>query len=175
MPEIMERGYIYIAQPPLYKVKKGKQERYIKDDEGLTEYLTTLALENAEIHVNESAPALSGLPLEKLVNQFRKTHETIKRVSRLIPADILEKMIYGDLISTEDFNNKEKLNLGQLTYLNSYQTKMVMVLFIPLKLSKTKSVMFITQALMFVNMVLIRYMTVIMNFLTQKSLLSIQN
>ncbi len=109
MPEIMERGYIYIAQPPLYKVKKGKQERYIKDDEGLTEYLTTLALENAEIHVNESAPALSGLALEQLVKQFRKTHETIKRVSRLIPADILEKMIYGEIIETEDFKNKARV------------------------------------------------------------------
>ena len=109
MPEIMERGYIYIAQPPLYKVKKGKQERYIKDDEGLTEYLTTLALENAEIHVNESAPALSGLSLENLVKQFRKTHETIKRVSRLIPADILEKMIYGDVIAIEDFKVKDKV------------------------------------------------------------------
>ena len=109
MPEIVERGYIYIAQPPLYKVKKGKQERYIKDDEGLTEYLTTLALENAEIHVNESAPALSGLSLENLVKQFRKTHETIKRVSRLIPADILEKMIYGDVIAIEDFKVKDKV------------------------------------------------------------------
>ena len=109
MPEIMERGYIYIAQPPLYKVKKGKQERYIKDDEGLTEYLTTLALENAEVHVNESAPALSGLPLEQLVNQFRKAHETIKRVSRLIPADILEKMVYSDAIANEDFTSKDKV------------------------------------------------------------------
>ena len=110
MPEIMERGYIYIAQPPLYKVKKGKQERYIKDDEALTEYLTTLALENAEIHVNESAPAISDMALEQLVNQFRKTHETIKRVSRRIPADILEKMIYGEYISNEDFSDKEKVD-----------------------------------------------------------------
>merc|ERR1711935_1077934 len=93
MPEIMERGYIYIAQPPLYKVKKGKQERYIKDDDGLTEYLTTLALENAEIHVNESAPALSGVALESLVNQYRETKDNIKRLSRQIPADILEKML----------------------------------------------------------------------------------
>ena len=109
MPEIMERGYIYIAQPPLYKVKKGKQERYIKDDEGLTEYLTTLALESAEIHVNESAPAISGLALEQLVNQFRKTHETIKRVARMMPADILEKMIYGEQITSEEFSDKDKV------------------------------------------------------------------
>ncbi|WP_076417392.1 DNA topoisomerase (ATP-hydrolyzing) subunit B [Colwellia sp. UCD-KL20] len=109
MPEIMERGYIYIAQPPLYKVKKGKQERYIKDDEALTEYLTTLALDNAELHVNESAPAISGVSLENLVNQFRSTMDTIKRVSRQIPSDILEKMVYAKSIAKEDFNNQAKV------------------------------------------------------------------
>ncbi|MCJ8320094.1 MAG: DNA topoisomerase (ATP-hydrolyzing) subunit B [Colwellia sp.] len=109
MPEIMERGHIFIAQPPLYKVKKGKQERYIKDDEGLTEYLTTLALDNAEIHVNEQAPAISGVALEQLVNQFRKTHEIIAKISRQIPADILEKMIYSNTISADDFSDKNKV------------------------------------------------------------------
>ncbi|MDT0604259.1 DNA topoisomerase (ATP-hydrolyzing) subunit B [Thalassotalea castellviae] len=109
MPEIMERGYIYIAQPPLYKVKKGKQERYIKDDDGLTEYLTTLALDNAAIHVNESAPPIAGAALEKLVNQFRDVTATIKRLSRQIPADILEKMIYSSTINVEDFADKAKV------------------------------------------------------------------
>jgi len=111
MPEIMERGHIFIAQPPLYKVKKGKQERYIKDDDGLTEYLTTLALDNAAIHVNEDAPAISGLALEQLVNQFRSTMETIKRISRQIPADILEKMIYSSTIAASDFSDKEKVDV----------------------------------------------------------------
>ncbi|WDE11923.1 DNA topoisomerase (ATP-hydrolyzing) subunit B [Thalassomonas haliotis] len=109
MPEIMERGYVYIAQPPLYKVKKGKQERYIKDDEALTEYLTTLALDNAAIYVNESAPGISGVGLEQLVNQFRQTMDIIKRVSRQIPADILEKMIYGSMITPQDFADKAKV------------------------------------------------------------------
>jgi DNA gyrase subunit B len=109
MPEIMERGYIYIAQPPLYKVKKGKQERYIKDDEALTEYLTTLALEGAEIHVNESAPAISDIALEKLVNQYRSTLKVVKRVSRQIPDDILQQMIYSDPIEVSDFTDPEKV------------------------------------------------------------------
>ncbi len=110
MPEIMERGHIFIAQPPLYKVKKGKQERYIKDDDGLTEYLTTLALDNAAIHVNEDAPAISGLALEQLVNQFRTTMETIKRISRQIPSDILEKMIYSNTITKDEFADKDKVD-----------------------------------------------------------------
>ena len=109
MPEIMERGHVFIAQPPLYKVKKGKQERYIKDDEALTEYLTTLALENAEIHVNESAPAISGVALEQLVNEFRTVNETISRISRQIPADILEKMIYSNVVEVADFTDEAKV------------------------------------------------------------------
>ena len=109
LPEIMERGYIYIAQPPLYKVKKGKQERYIKDDEALTEYLTTLALESAELFVNESAPSISEMALEQLVNKFRKTKNIIKRVSRQIPADILDKMIYSMPLTTADFNEQAKV------------------------------------------------------------------
>ncbi len=109
MPEIMERGYVYIAQPPLYKVKKGKQERYIKDDDALTEYLTTLALDNASLHVNESAPAISGVALENLVNEYRQTMAIIKRVSRQIPSDILEKMVYGHVISPEDFKDQQKV------------------------------------------------------------------
>ncbi|WP_448567609.1 DNA topoisomerase (ATP-hydrolyzing) subunit B [Thalassotalea ganghwensis] len=109
MPEIMERGYVYIAQPPLYKVKKGKQERYIKDDEALTEYLTTLALEGASIHVNEDAPAISDIALEKLVKQYRDTMNTIKRLSRQIPADIVEKMVYGKVVEPQDFSDQTKV------------------------------------------------------------------
>ena len=109
MPEIMERGHIFIAQPPLYKVKKGKQERYIKDDESLTQYLTTLALDNASIYVNEDAPAISGLALEHLVIQYRTTMDTIKRISRQIPSDILEKMIYCQKITKEDFSDQVKV------------------------------------------------------------------
>jgi len=109
MPEIMERGHIFIAQPPLYKVKKGKQERYIKDDDGLTEYLTTLALDNASVHVNEGAPAIAGMALEQLVNQYRTTMDIIKRISRQIPSDILEKMIYSENITADDFSDKAKV------------------------------------------------------------------
>jgi DNA gyrase subunit B len=109
MPEIMERGHIFIAQPPLYKVKKGKQERYIKDDEALVEYLTTLALEDAELHVNESAPAISDVALENLVKQYRSTLAITKRLSRQIPEVLLRQMIYCQTITAEDFKDEAKV------------------------------------------------------------------
>ncbi|MBK4993040.1 DNA topoisomerase (ATP-hydrolyzing) subunit B [Pseudomonas sp. S37] len=94
LPELVERGYIYIAQPPLYKVKKGKQEQYIKDDEAMEEYMTQSALEDASLHLDESAPAVSGVQLEALVNEFRSVMKTLKRLSRLYPEELTEHFIY---------------------------------------------------------------------------------
>ncbi len=93
MPELIENGYVYIAQPPLYKVKKGKQERYVKDDAELNQYLLQLALDNTELHVAADAPAMSGQALETLARQYVLVQESIDRLSRRYPARLLEKMI----------------------------------------------------------------------------------
>ena len=93
MPELIENGYVYIAQPPLYKVKKGKQERYVKDDAELNQYLLQLALDNTELHVTADAPAMSGQALETLARQYVLVQESIDRLSRRYPARLLEKMI----------------------------------------------------------------------------------
>ncbi|MCO6056099.1 DNA topoisomerase (ATP-hydrolyzing) subunit B [Pseudomonas sp. MOB-449] len=106
MPELIERGYVYIAQPPLYKVKKGKQEQYIKDDEAMDEYMTQSALEDASLHVNENAPGLSGEALERLVNAYRNVMRTLKRLSRLYPQDLTEHMIYLPRVSVEQLSDQ---------------------------------------------------------------------
>ncbi|HDS1678649.1 TPA: DNA topoisomerase (ATP-hydrolyzing) subunit B [Pseudomonas putida] len=105
LPELVERGYIYIAQPPLYKVKKGKQEQYIKDDEAMEEYMTQSALEDASLHLDESAPAVSGVQLETLVNEFRSVMKTLKRLSRLYPEDITEHFIYLPEVTLEQLGD----------------------------------------------------------------------
>ncbi|ATC92858.1 DNA gyrase subunit B [Pseudoalteromonas tunicata] len=109
MPEIVERGYIYIAQPPLYKVKKGKQERYIKDDPALTEYLTTLALEDSSLYVNDKAPAITGLALENIVKDYQATEGVIARLTRKYPESILKQLIYQPALEEADLKDSAKV------------------------------------------------------------------
>jgi len=105
LPELIERGYIYIAQPPLYKVKKGKQEQYIKDDDAMEEYMTQSALEDASLHLNDEAPGISGEALERLVNDFRMVMKTLKRLSRLYPQELTEHFIYLPAVSLEQLGD----------------------------------------------------------------------
>jgi DNA gyrase subunit B len=105
-PELIERGYIYIAQPPLYKVKRGKQEQYVKDDEALAEYLTTTALESASFHPGRNAPAISAKALEELVNQYRKVEKTIKRYKHRYPEDLLSRASYLPQLNFDDLSQK---------------------------------------------------------------------
>jgi len=94
MPELIERGHIYIAQPPLYKVKKGKQEHYVKDDMALNQYLMQIAIENTSLQVNAAAPPISGQALEALMGSYMQVMATIQRLSTRINPQVLEKMIY---------------------------------------------------------------------------------
>lgn len=101
MPELIENGHIYIAQPPLYKVKKGKQERYVKDDTELNGYLLATALDGCELHVSETAPALSGQAVEALAKQYMQVMESISRLSRRYPTEVLEKMLTMSSLSSD--------------------------------------------------------------------------
>ena len=103
-PELIKRGYIYIAQPPLYKVKQGKQEQYVKDDDALYEYLTQTAMDGAAFFPAKEAPAITALALEELVQQFRRMEKIIKRYSRRYHPDIIQRMAGLPPLQLEDFN-----------------------------------------------------------------------
>ena len=98
MPELIERGHIYIGQPPLYRVKHGKQEHYLKDDNELNDYLRARALEKASLKYNEEAPALTGVGLESLFTHFTQALGVVARLSRRYDAQVLEQLIYSDVV-----------------------------------------------------------------------------
>jgi len=94
MPILIERGHIYIAQPPLYKVKKGKQETYVKDDLELNALLLNTAIDGAALHVNADAPALSGLGLESLARKYVEVQAIVHRWARRYDERFLEQLLY---------------------------------------------------------------------------------
>ncbi len=106
MPELIERGHVYIAQPPLYKIAKGKQHQYLKDDDNLRQYLTQGALENASLHSNPDAPGFSGEALEALVNQYRDVMATIDRLSRLYPEQAMKEMVYLPALAVDQLKDR---------------------------------------------------------------------
>lgn len=108
-PELLARGYIYIAQPPLYKVKRGKQEQYVKDDEALFDYLTQSALDDAAFYPSPDAPPIAAAALEELVQQFRRVEKIIKRYKRRYPSTILKRVTYLPALHNEDFNQQDKI------------------------------------------------------------------
>ncbi len=93
MPELIERGHIYIGLPPLYKLKQGKQELYLKDDAALNTYLVSNAVENAELHYAPGVPPIAGAGLEKLMLDYQATQDQIARLASRCDANILDAML----------------------------------------------------------------------------------
>jgi DNA gyrase subunit B len=93
MPELIERGHIYIGLPPLYKIKQGKTELYLKDDAALDTYLASNAVENAALVPAEGEPPISGEALEKLLLAYAGAREAIARNSHRFDSLLLEALI----------------------------------------------------------------------------------
>ncbi len=110
MPQLIEGGHIYIAQPPLYKVRKGKQEHYVKDDSELNALLLNSALDSAALHVNSEAPPLAGAGLESLARRYEEVQAIIKRWSRRYDERVLEQMIYLPELTTAAFDSADALS-----------------------------------------------------------------
>ena len=123
MRELVERGHIFIAQPPLYKIRKGKQEQYLKDDIELASYQTQIALEGASLHVNADAPGIAEDSLEALVKQYHEAYAIISRLARIYPTEVLEAMIFTDLLPEADLTDQTKVQHWVDSLTASLQTK----------------------------------------------------
>lgn len=117
MPELIERGHIYIAQPPLFKVKKGKQEQYIKDAIALDEWLIQSALDGAFLTVDKGLPPISGSSLEKLVLEYQSVKAIINRLAKRYPKVFLNALIDTLLINETKWSSYEAMQemAAQLT------------------------------------------------------------
>ena len=94
MPELLEKGYIYTAQPPLYKLKKGKEEIFIKDDDELDERLLAEVLDEASLVLNTKGESIGGAALGKLIAQHQKIKNVIGSLSYKYPAELLQNLNY---------------------------------------------------------------------------------
>lgn len=108
MPELVERGHIYIAQPPLYKVKQGKDERYLKDQQELDIYLLNSALKGAELDTKTNTGVLTGEPLSEIAKQMVLTEAVIRRIAALYDESVLRAIQdVGEInLGSEDNANK---------------------------------------------------------------------
>lgn len=101
MPELFERGHIFIAQPPLYKVKKNRQERYVKDDDELNAYFMDMSLQDAKLFVNTEAPAIQGEALEMLVVAYQALIQTLAGSRRKYPEELTQALVKVDKLTPE--------------------------------------------------------------------------
>jgi len=109
MPELIERGHIYIAEPPLYKVKKGKQEKYLKDDVERQAFLLELALDSTELLTSANAEAIKDEALRKLVDTYIVMNKGFINLSKRFYPSIIDAMRYMPIIAEDDCQDETLL------------------------------------------------------------------
>jgi DNA gyrase subunit B len=102
MPQLIENGHIYIAQPPLYKLKKGKSEHYLKDESELNAMLLKQALEDAELYGDPAQPPMVGSALEALAKRWMEVAAILRRSSRRYDQRVLEQLLYMPEVTLAD-------------------------------------------------------------------------
>ncbi len=110
MPELIERGHVLIAQPPLYKMKKGNRERYIKDESEMVEFLMDAALENAALKTSPETDDITGAGLRSLVEDHHRVMERLHRLDRSYPEDALEQLIYLPRVMLADLRDHDRIS-----------------------------------------------------------------
>jgi DNA gyrase subunit B len=110
MAEVIERGYLYIAQPPLYRVHQGKEDRYLKDEEGMNRFLLERAAEEVQLEMKEVRSRLGGKKLLDLLNKLSRYDYYLRRLERRgYPREAIKTLVRQGIARAEDFGSKTRL------------------------------------------------------------------
>ena len=120
MPELIEKGFVYIAQPPLYKVQKGKQIQYLKDDNELNDLLLTQALNSSSLYPNSEAPAISKQVFEQLAREYFAVEAAIEKIRHKYDRRVLKALIDTPRLTKEIFADNQALN----SWIEEYQSQL---------------------------------------------------
>ena len=120
MPELVERGHIYIAQPPLYRASKGRNKQYLKDDHELNELLLTQALDDASLHLAADAPAINKSAFEALAREHAVIDGLIKRLSHRYDNRVLRALVEAPELSRATFADADAMQ----TWLAAYRQQL---------------------------------------------------
>ena len=119
MPELIDHGHIYIAQPPLYRVKKGRQERYVKDDDELDGYFLQNALEGSALHVNAEAPAIEDAYLERTARDYLGVKARLEALDRVYPASLTMALFNAPPVTAEALADRQRMEAWAAEYLQA--------------------------------------------------------
>lgn len=119
MPQLVEHGHVYIAQPPLYKVKAGKEERYLKDEVEEAQFMLQLALKEAEVVTREGQSPIRGEALEELARQYSLAEAVVSRLSRFMDEDALNAIVAGVVLKLDTLDNAKLSAANLLAHLQN--------------------------------------------------------
>ncbi len=116
MVELIDAGHVFIAQPPLYKIKRGRQEQYVKDDDELDDYFLQSALERAKLYVNTDAPAMADESLEDLARRYQELMRRLDALSRVYPVEVTRVMLDIPRLTLEELADEARVLEWASTY-----------------------------------------------------------
>ncbi len=122
MPELIERGHVLIAQPPLYKMKRGKSERYLKDEADKTRYLLEVALEDAQLMPGGDRPAIEGEALRNHAERYYRVLDQIERLRRVFPPEVLERMVYLPRLGVDALADRQAVDTWVAGLTTAFET-----------------------------------------------------
>ena len=109
MAELIEAGHVFIALPPLYKVKKGRQERYVKDDDELEAYFLQSALDGSRLYVNPDAPPIDPAMLERLARDYQDLETRLDALDRVYPAPLTKALVDAPPLGLDDLLDADRM------------------------------------------------------------------